>query len=156
MDEHDCSDWDVVWDARGHLFEPHTDHEVAIGTLEVRRYIEDAADEYQLEDPYVLGIDKDRNRWPTKGPHDRYQAIMFIEKEGFFPLFKRVKLAERYDIAIMSNKGMSVTAGRALIDQMCGNHDIPLLVVRDFDKSGFSILRTVSKSNKRYAFDNDI
>jgi len=36
--EHGC-DWDVVYDARGHLNEPHTGIEVALGTLSVRNYI---------------------------------------------------------------------------------------------------------------------
>ena len=32
--------------------------------------------------------------------------ILFIEKEGFMPLFEAVQLAERFDLAIMSTKGM--------------------------------------------------
>jgi hypothetical protein len=27
---------------------------------------------------------------------------LFVEKEGFMPLFEAVKLAERYDLALMS------------------------------------------------------
>jgi hypothetical protein len=30
---------------------------------------------------------------------------MFVEKEGFEPLWQNVDLAERYDLAIMSTKG---------------------------------------------------
>ena len=29
--------WNVVYDARGHFLEPHTEHEVPLGTLQVRR-----------------------------------------------------------------------------------------------------------------------
>ena len=32
-------DWDVVFDARGHLREPHTGRIVPIGTLEIRRHV---------------------------------------------------------------------------------------------------------------------
>ena len=32
-------DWDVVYDARGHLIEPHTEKQVALGTIAVRQYI---------------------------------------------------------------------------------------------------------------------
>ena len=39
MEEHDCSDWDIIWDARGHFIEPHTGIETALGTLEVRQYL---------------------------------------------------------------------------------------------------------------------
>ena len=34
-----CADWDVVYDARGHLIEPHTGTVTPIGTLDVRGYL---------------------------------------------------------------------------------------------------------------------
>src|SRR5262245_21667608 len=74
-----------------------------------------------------------------RGPQHRYGAILFIEKEGFHDLFKAVRLAERYDLALMSSKDMSVTAARSLIDELT---DVPVLVLHDFDKQGFSILGT--------------
>jgi len=67
-----------------------------------------------------------------------------------------VRLAERYDIAIMSTKGQSVTASRLLVDRLCAEHNIPLLVLHDFDKSGFSIFGTLGRSNRRYEFENRI
>ena len=51
------------------------------------------------------------------------------------PLFEAVKLAERYDLAIMSTKGMSVTAARELVDVLCGDHGIPLLDTAGTSKS---------------------
>jgi hypothetical protein len=41
MDEYPdkTANWDVVFDARGHLREPHTGLMIGLGTLEVRRYI---------------------------------------------------------------------------------------------------------------------
>jgi hypothetical protein len=67
-----------------------------------------------------------------------------------------VRLAERYDLAIMSTKGLSVTASRLLVDRLCAAHDVPLLVLHDFDKSGFSILGTLRRDTRRYAFRNRI
>jgi hypothetical protein len=93
-------------------------------------------------------------RFPTHGPEHRFGAVLFIEKEGFLPLFKAVRLAERYDIAIMSTKGLSVTASRLLVDRLCGRYDIPLLALHDFDKSGFSILGTLRRDTRRYTFQN--
>jgi hypothetical protein len=72
------------------------------------------------------------------------------------PLFQHVRLAERYDIGIMSTKGMSVTAARHLLDQMCSLHSIPLLVLHDFDKAGFSILGTLRETTRRYRYRNNI
>lgn len=151
INEHGVS-WNVVFDARGHFHEPHTEKEVALGTLQVRKYLSDVAG--QSVSP--LDFDIWENRHPTVGPRHRYGAILFIEKEGFMPLFEEVKLAERYDLAIMSTKGMSVTAARSLVDSLCAEHNIPLLVLHDFDKAGFSIVGTLHRDTRRYSFANRI
>src|SRR4029450_127650 len=65
-------------------------------------------------------------------------------------VFEAVQLAERYDLAIMSTKGMSVTAARELVEQLCAVHSVPLLVLHDFDKAGFSIAGTLRRSTRRY------
>ena len=50
--------------------------------------------------------------YPTLGPLHRYAAVLFIEKEGFAPLLQAARIAERFDVAVMSTKGMSTTAAR--------------------------------------------
>jgi hypothetical protein len=149
MNEHPerTSAWDVVFDARGHFLEPHTGVEVPLGTLEVRQYLGRGRRDAPV---------RARGLFPTRGAGDRFQGVLFIEKEGFLPLFHRVQLAERYDLAIMSTKGMSVVAARVLADELCGRHKIPLLVLRDFDKSGFSILGTLTRNNRRYKYHNKL
>ncbi len=145
-------DWNVVYDARGHLWEPHTDEEVPLGTLQVEDYLKRIRIHGVSEQDFSV-----LERWyPTLGPKHRYGAILFIEKEGFMPLFEAVKLAERYDLAIMSTKGMSVTAARSLVDTLCAKYDIPLLVLRDFDKNGFSIAATLTGNTRRYTYENQI
>lgn len=125
------ADWDVVYDARGHLVEPHTGRRVPLGTVEVREYI--AA-------------------WKgSAGPANRYAFALFVEKEGFSPLLDRAGIAERFDVAIMSTKGMSVTAARLLVDHL-SQRDVTILVVRDFDKSGFTIARTIAQDGRRYRY----
>lgn len=154
MTEYGCDDWDVVFDARGHFTEPHTKVIIPLGTLEVRRYIQDA--DYSGPPDIATAIEGLGGAvWPTRGPWNRYSAILFIEKEGFMPLFAKVRLAERYDIAIMSTKGMSVTAARMLVDTLCFNR-IPLLVLHDFDKSGFSIAATLQKDTRRYRYESEV
>jgi hypothetical protein len=140
--------WDVVFDARGRLTEPHTREEVPLWTLQVRDYLA-AVENHTVP---RLSFDVSGDGYPTCGPKNRYGAILFIEKEGFGPLFGKVKLAQRYDLAIMSTKGMSVTACRELVQALCAQHDIPLLVLHDFDVSGFSIFGTLSTSTRRFKF----
>ena len=149
IEEHGV-DWDVVFDDRGHFREPHTDHQIGLGTLGVRRY-EDQIAEIDFEEPSFK-----RGNVVTRGPNGCFGAVLFIEKEGFLPLFEAVDLANHFDIALMSTKGLSVTAARHLIDDMCGVHKIPLLVLHDFDKSGFSIVGTLQRDTRRYTFRNDV
>ena len=35
------ADWEIAWDDRGHFREPHTGHEIGVGTLAVRDYIDE-------------------------------------------------------------------------------------------------------------------
>ncbi len=98
--------------------------------------------------PSTSGRDATRR----SGPRHRFGAVLFVEKEGFLPLFEAVQLAERYDLAIMSTKGMSVTAARELVEFLCSTYGVPLLVLHDFDKSGFSIVGTLRRSTRRYRF----
>jgi hypothetical protein len=105
----ETANWDVVFDARGHSMEPHTDKIVPLGTLDVRTFLDEVS-AYKVED--LKAVIADAERYPTLGPLHRFGALLFIEKEGFMPLFAKAKLAERYDLAIMSTKGQSVIACR--------------------------------------------
>jgi hypothetical protein len=130
-------DWDVVWDDRGHFTEPHEGETLGLGTLAVRRYLRNNASPVLKEAGF-----KDA-KVKTHGPAGRFGAVLFIEKEGFAPIFEAASLAERFDIAVMSSKGMSVTAARMLADCICAKYNIPLLTLHDFDVAGFSIGKTI-------------
>jgi DNA topoisomerase VI subunit B len=138
--------WDVVYDARGHLTEPHTSHRADLGTLAVRKYIEQWG--VQPDEAITLG-----GAYPTRGPGSRYRAVLFLEKEGFNSLLEAARIAERFDIAIMSTKGMSVTAARTLVEQLSAQ-GVTILVAHDFDKSGFSIVHTLQSDTRRYQFSS--
>ena len=140
--------WAVVFDARGHLWEPHTETEIQLGTLAVREYLLAMhADLPDRTDPPFEPYDA--RTFPTHGPANRYRHVLFIEKEGFMPLFQRARLAERFDLAIMSTKGMSSTAARTLMERLDG---VRFLVLHDFDKAGFSIAGTLQRDTRRYTF----
>jgi hypothetical protein len=135
--------WDVTYDARGHFAEPHTKIIVPLGTLGVRNCLASMRDLVISTLNAAALLPPKIERFPTRGPQHRFSAVLFIEKEGFMPLFAAVKLADRFDLAVMSTKGMPVVACRHLADLLCGPHDIPLLMLRDFDKAGFSIAGTL-------------
>jgi hypothetical protein len=142
----ECAEWNVVFSDRGHFVEPHTGRVVGLGTLAVRKYVGAYAKPLLIEggfnDPQVS----------THGPEGRFGALLYVEKEGFEPLLQQARIAERFDLAIMSCKGMSVTAARELVDQTCARFKVPLFVLHDFDIAGFSIASTLHQSNRRYQF----
>ena len=148
IEEHGVA-WNVVYDARGHFEEPHTNRSIGCGTIEVRNYL-NAAREPDILPAAFAGANVD-----VIGPAGNLAAILFCEKEGFNPLFKAVNLANRYDLMIVSTKGVSVTAARRLIDEVCGNSGLPLFTLHDFDTAGFLILGTLQRDTRRYQFEND-
>lgn len=152
------TEWDVVFDARGSFTEPHTGREVRLGTIEVRTYL---GQRPAIGSAATIGgrqrapIVRALIRYPTIGPEHRYGSVLFIEKEGFAPLLKTAQIAERFDIAIMSTKGMSTTAARQLLDRLAPRIT-KVLVLHDMDVSGFSIFGTLSSDGRRYSFQNEL
>jgi DNA topoisomerase 6 subunit A-like protein len=147
VEEHGV-DWNVVYDARGHFEEPHTNRRVGCGTIEVRNYLG------AMKEPSIVDPDFSDASVDIIGPSGGLSAVLYCEKEGFDPLFKAVNLANRYDLLIISNKGVSVTAARKLVDVICGEYDLPLFVLHDFDVAGFMIFGTLQRDTRRYQFEN--
>jgi len=143
-------DWNVVYDARGHFEEPHTNRHIGCGTLEVRNYLD------AVKDPSIVPPEFADAGVDIIGPAGGFGAILYVEKEGFDSLFKAVNLANRYDLMIISNKGLSVTAARKLIDEICGGRELLLFVLHDFDFDGFKIFGTLQRDTRRYRFTNTI
>lgn len=142
-----CADWDVVFDDRGHFTEPHTDHTIGVGTLAVRGYVK-GWQKTIAPTPALAGFSTTLH---TQGPALRYRFVLFVEKEGFAPLLQKARIAERYDIAIMSTKGMSTTAARCLVENL-SDAGVTVLVMRDFDMAGFTIVNTLRTDTRRYQF----
>lgn len=145
----ETANWDVIYDARGHLHEPHTGVSIPLGTLPVRQYLG------EREAPPIKSRDLLHELYPTRGPINRYRNVLFIEKEGFDELFEQVKLADRYDLTIMSTKGMSNISARKLLDEIAPYVD-NVFVLHDFDISGFSIVGTLATDSRRYEFTHKV
>lgn len=147
----ETADWDVVFDDRGHFREPHRQNDreriIGFGILAVRQYIASWQGTVSETIGHLfLPFDVD-----TSGPENRYRSVLFIEKEGFDELIQQARIAERFDIAPMSTKGMSNTAARKLVDDL-SPRDVTIYVLHDFDKSGFSILHTLRTDTRRFRF----
>jgi hypothetical protein len=149
IEEHGVT-WKVVYDARGHFEEPHTERRIGCGTIEVGNYL------HAMRKPKITEADFKDAKVDIIGPSGNLAGVLFCEKEGFGPLFKEVNLANRYDLMIISTKGVSVTAARQLIDSICGGRGLPLFVLHDFDVAGFMILGTLHRDTRRYQFSSAV
>lgn len=140
------ANWDVVFDGRGHLIEPHINRRVPLSTLDVRRY----AEQQSIPNEYPL-LSAEPGPYPTVGPGDRYRDILFLEKEGFHPHLLAARIPERFDIALMSTKGTSTVAARALVDRVSAAGG-RIFVVHDLDVAGIRIFGTLGTDSERYKF----
>jgi hypothetical protein len=151
--------WKVTADPRGTFTIPNTGHDVRIpcGTIQIDNYLAKtlvAEDEDDQLDSVAAEF-QIHVEWPSKAAGHRYQAVLYIEKEGFGPMLEEAKIAEKFDLAILSCKGQSVVAARKLVDHVCAvGNGIPLLVVHDFDKPGFEISQRLTRVSD-WAEDND-
>jgi len=137
--------WDVIYDARGHFAEPHRNGRdrqppVGLGGAEVRAYISEFTTDTVEERPILHSP----QMITTVGPGLRFSGVLFIEKEGFDPILQAAGIADRYDLAVASTKGMPVSA----VCDLLGEMQLPVYVVRDFDKSGFSIVSTLRRGTR--------
>jgi DNA topoisomerase VI subunit B len=112
----------LYYEARGTLYEPHTDQEVPLGTRDVESY------------HFPLWL---------------YDKILFIEKQGLWPIFKKARFAERYDMAIVAGEGYATEACRVLFKNAEKIKDYQLFVLHDADPFGYNIARTLREETTR-------
>ncbi len=133
--------WRVVWDARGHFEEPHTEKIIGVGGADVINYMSKWGSKIdEVERPEI------KMRIETKGPKHRFGSVLFIEKEGFNEQLKDAQIDKKYDLAIMSTKGMPVKAACDLLSTL--QSKVTIYVLHDFDKAGFIILKTLRRGTR--------
>jgi hypothetical protein len=147
--------WRLTADPRGTLIIPNTGHavEIPVGTIQIERHLHQAGRIHgPFDDLKDAGV---KVPWPSLAPGQRYRAVVYIEKEGFGPLLKEARVAERFDVAVLSCKGQSVVAARRYVDQVCAvGRDARLGVIHDLDKPGFEISQRLT-SVSDWAKEND-
>jgi hypothetical protein len=158
--------WKITASPRGTLTIPNTDSgttRIPCGTTAIEEHLAaEAARPCSAFDDIGNAF---RVQWPSLAEGQRYQAVLYIEKEGFDPQLREARIAERFDLAIISCKGQSVVAARKFVDHVCRvGGGVPLFILHDMDKSGFEIsqrLTTVSDHAiahdlVKYQFQNKI
>jgi hypothetical protein len=109
-------------DARGMLYEPHSDQFLPLGTIEV--------DGYEL-------------------PEYEYNKILYIEKKGLWHTVKSAGLHKKYDMAVIAGEGFASVAIRELLDRAQAGSDYTIFVLHDADSYGYNIARTLQAETAR-------
>jgi hypothetical protein len=120
--------WNVLYGARGVFKEPHAavnDTGLAMSTANVGKYLSAGTPSPRIE--------RIRPRFPTRGARNRISAVLICEKEGFDDLLQHEGIPNRYDLALMSTKGISARAARDLAVGL----GVPCFTLHDMDKNGF-------------------
>lgn len=116
----------IYRDDRGTLYHPHTGESIKLGTREVEAYT-----------------------WPEW----TFNKILYIEKEGFFPLLKDSKWPEKNDCALLTSKGYATRAARDIIDLMGDStketdEDLLFFCIHDADGPGTMIYQSLQGATK--------
>ena len=97
----------------------------------------DSRDNWQVE---IEGVHVDDSA-------DRVRRILDL-------ILRAAGIPERYDLALMSTKGMSVVAARQLVERL-STEGVRIFVAHDFDKAGLSILHTLRNDTARFQFQTE-
>ena len=141
------ADWGVLYKPRGELIEPHTYRRIGLGTTEVAsyraRWTNGIAPDYEL----------DVGDWlpDTSGPHNRFGAVLVVEKGGIADLLRQIGVDRRHDVAIVGNEGQSVEAELHLIDAL-GPAGVPVFTLTDFDRQGVTIAENLRAGTWRHRY----
>lgn len=143
--------YDILYDERGHFVEPHVATLHGFSTLGVRQYLAACCNDEGLPLPSDLYS-------TVAGDGCRYGGVLVIEKTGFGEILAAAKIAEKFDVAIIGNKGMPVIAMRRLIDEIATRQpNTRFFSLGDFDDAGLAIDGALTRDRAhRYSFRNEI
>jgi hypothetical protein len=91
-------------------------------------------------------------------PNHLFNKMLFIEKRTVWPVLESARLAERYDMAILTGEGYATEAMHALFRSASKDKQYQLFVLHDADPDGYNIARllqdeSVNMQGKGYAVD---
>jgi hypothetical protein len=144
--------WRIIYKPWGELIEPHTRRKVGLGTTEVAHYRASWTNGLALGD-----TDFAMPEWQaeTHGPHHRYGGVVIVEKGGIADVLRQAHVDDRNDVAIIGNQGQSVEAELILADAL-GRVDVPIFLLTDFDRQGFTIAENLRSGTWRHRYRNRV
>ena len=113
---------DMYRDGRGALYHPHLHEQIALSTQMIESY---------------------------QPPKWTFNKILYIEKEGFFPVLKDEMWPEKHDCALLTSKGYASRAAKDLIDGLGDSEEeITFYCIHDADAYGTTIYQALQEATK--------
>jgi hypothetical protein len=110
----------VYAESRGVFHEPHADTETIVSDSAVASY---------------------------RFPDYVFNKILYIEKRTVWPILESSRLAERYDMAILTGEGYATEAMHALFRSASKDKQYQLFVLHDADPDGYNIARLLQEES---------
>ena len=112
----------VYRDDRGTLFHPHLREEIPLGTRTVEKY--------------------ERPEWT-------FNKVVYLEKEGLFPMLIDAQWLERHDCALLTSKGYASRAARDALDLLgCTGEELTFFCIHDADGYGTRIYQSLTEATR--------
>lgn len=131
-----CTDFEqagykIVFERRGFFVNPFDNDEMPLGTLDVEEYIS------KLRGATNQAIRTDDVKY-SLSPEYMFNKVLFIEKQGFTPMFKSANLLKDWNLGVISTQGLGTRAAKSLMlyFRNCG---IDVYILHDCDVAGYLI-----------------
>jgi len=114
----------LYYEPRGTLYHPHDhggDRDVQLGTREVQQYVP---------------------------PGWTYDKLLVVAKAGLWPLLRESRIADRYDMAVITSEGFSSTGCRSLLASLPPG-EVRIFSLHDADPAGYNLSAILGEETRR-------
>jgi len=152
LDENEEYESKVNFSERGNFYVDGS--QTGLGTASVRTFID--AKNNKTDKFKVYGGTQDLYIDDTQfNIRYKYDKALYIEKTGFDSVFRAERLAEKYNLLIVSGQGFASRAARRLLYDL-QQQGLKLYCMHDLDVDGVSIFNSMQQANDKFKHDLDI
>lgn len=138
--------YNIMFERRGFFVNPFDESEMPLGTWDVDNYI--------AEEIGNRIYDEVTTRYSVP-PEHLFNKVLFIEKQGFTPLFREENLLSELHLGLISTSGFGTRACKTLMDYYI-TRDIDVYVLHDCDIAGYLIAGKLKHGSKTFPKPLDV
>ncbi|MEI7827514.1 MAG: hypothetical protein WCI87_06970 [Euryarchaeota archaeon] len=136
----------IMFDRRGFFVNPFTGDEMPLGTWDVEEYIEGKIRDCIYPETRIIY---------SVPPEQLFNKVLFIEKQGFTPLFKAEDILSELHLGVISTSGFGTRACKMLMQYYIGR-GIVVYVLHDCDIAGYLIADKLKHGSKTFPYPLEV